>query len=77
MKIADADGARNMGHRMALDPSLQIVMVPGPGTVAVQWRTITRTSGGGVVKSDVKRMEMKTAEARAAFMEGLAGVPAD
>ena len=66
--------ARSIGRGMALDPSLQIILVPGPGSVAVQWRTITRTFGGGSVKGDVERMELETAEERAAFMEGLSDV---
>ena len=65
--------ARALGVSMALDPSLQIVMVPDAGAVTVQWRTIARTRiGSGVVKGDVKSMRLDTAGERAAFMEGLA-----
>ena len=66
--------ARSIGRGMALDPSLQIILVPGPGAVAVQWRTIARTRMCGVIKGDVKRMELETADERAAFMEGLSDV---
>ena len=73
----DVEKARSVGGGMALREDYVITLVPGPGSAVVKWQSVTETPDGGSIRSDFKRVVLKTAEERAAFMEGLAGAPAD